>query len=194
MSATSFGQVLFMAWTNWGDALFGAAWKGIPLLATVWIATNLMKRTSASTRHLVWLSAMIGVLVLPIFAVTFPSWQVLPSGPHFSGFGQGTERPTVGDRHDRASEMGSFPVGVGFKENRETFGPQGFVAASKDPVDERNDANSLTTSLHLRRRSNIDAASYTWRSVVAFVWLPELQRLGSLWLVHRISKVACRHS
>jgi len=49
------------------------------LLAAALAATMLMRRTSAATRHLVLLCALVGVLALPLLGVVAPKWRVAPA-------------------------------------------------------------------------------------------------------------------
>ena len=49
------------------------------VLAAALIATRLLSRAAASTRHLVWTLAIAGVLVLPVARAAVPEWRVLPA-------------------------------------------------------------------------------------------------------------------
>jgi beta-lactamase regulating signal transducer with metallopeptidase domain len=55
----------------------------VVLLAAL-IATRLLNRAAASTRHLVWTLAVAGVLILPVARAAIPEWRVLPT-PDRSG-------------------------------------------------------------------------------------------------------------
>ena len=39
----------------------------------------LLRRDSAATRHLAWFVAMAAILLIPIFSITLPQWQILPT-------------------------------------------------------------------------------------------------------------------
>ena len=52
--------------------------KGTVLLAIAWIATHVLQRSAAATRHLVWLLAFAGVLLLPVLSTYTPALRVLP--------------------------------------------------------------------------------------------------------------------
>ena len=58
--------------------LLDIAIKATAILTIAWAASTAMRRTSAAARHLVWLMAVAGVLILPALSVILPSWQVLP--------------------------------------------------------------------------------------------------------------------
>ena len=63
---------------QWLPALFDVAIKGAIILALAWVVARIMRRSSAAARHLVWLGAMVGLIVLPGLSVAIPGWQVLP--------------------------------------------------------------------------------------------------------------------
>jgi len=53
------------------------AWvKGAVVLAAAWVATRLMGRASAATRHLVWTVGFCGLLALPVASLVVPAWRV----------------------------------------------------------------------------------------------------------------------
>lgn len=61
-------------------ALLDAAAKaGILFLAAALIVWSVRKRASASTRHLIWLCALCGALLLPLSFRFLPQWRILPS-------------------------------------------------------------------------------------------------------------------
>lgn len=66
--------------SDWTDALLvgllGFAVRATILLLAAWVATRLLRRASAATRHLVWTGAIAGVLALPLFGVVAPEWKV----------------------------------------------------------------------------------------------------------------------
>ncbi len=53
--------------------------KGLALLVVAAIAVGVMRKHSASARHLVWVAAMVGLLLLPALSLTLPKWRVLPA-------------------------------------------------------------------------------------------------------------------
>ncbi len=63
----------------WLIVLLDAALKGLIVLLVAAVATRLMQKASAATRHLVWLFAALSLLVLPVLSLTLPQWNVLPS-------------------------------------------------------------------------------------------------------------------
>ena len=64
-------------WTS--ILLFGLldfALRATVVLSGAWVATKLLRRASAATRHLIWTAAIAGVLVLPLLGRTLPAWNV----------------------------------------------------------------------------------------------------------------------
>ncbi|HEU0300848.1 MAG TPA: M56 family metallopeptidase, partial [Longimicrobium sp.] len=60
-------------------AVLDAAVRGTFVLLAALGATALMRRSSASARHLVWLAALAALLLLPMARGFVPEWRVLPA-------------------------------------------------------------------------------------------------------------------
>ncbi|HEX2211574.1 MAG TPA: M56 family metallopeptidase [Longimicrobium sp.] len=58
-----------------------AAIRGTFIILAALGGTALMRRTSASARHLVWLAALAALLLLPVARGFVPEWRVLPVPP-----------------------------------------------------------------------------------------------------------------
>ena len=58
--------------------VFDSALKGAALLAVAALCALATWRTSAATRHLVWVIALVALLVVPVLSVALPQWRVLP--------------------------------------------------------------------------------------------------------------------
>ena len=71
---------LFGNATDWTDSLLigllAFAIRATVLLLAAWLATRVLRRASAATRHLIWASAVAGVLTLPVLAAVVPAWYV----------------------------------------------------------------------------------------------------------------------
>ena len=59
--------------------ILDSAIKGVLLLGAAVLAAVLMRKASASARHLVWVVAVVALLVLPVLSVGLPQWRVLPA-------------------------------------------------------------------------------------------------------------------
>jgi TonB family protein len=66
---------MFESW--WAFAL-ELAWKGTVVLAAACAVNLLLWRASAALRHTVWVLALSGLLVLPIFEAVLPAWRTEP--------------------------------------------------------------------------------------------------------------------
>lgn len=73
-------DVLTGAWTHLATGLFGpvlaAAFKGTVLLAGAAAAAYLLRSAPAAVRHLVWVSALLGLASLPLLSPLLPQWEV----------------------------------------------------------------------------------------------------------------------
>lgn len=71
---------LFADSAGWTDALLigvlGFAVRATVLLCAAWVATGLLRRASAATRHLVWSATIAGILLLPLLQAFAPAWTV----------------------------------------------------------------------------------------------------------------------
>src|SRR5688572_9335042 len=61
-------------------ALVEAGLKGSLILLGGLAATALMRRNSASSRHVAWLTVLTALLLLPIAGALVPAWRGLPAG------------------------------------------------------------------------------------------------------------------
>ncbi len=60
------------------DAALMLAAKVTILLLVAWLVTTAFRKSSASFRHLVWLTAVAGCLCLPFLPGLLPDWEVVP--------------------------------------------------------------------------------------------------------------------
>jgi len=65
------------------ELLLNVAAKGAVVLGAAFLVSLLLRRASASTRHLLWTLALASVLLLPLLSGLLPSWEapVLPAAP-----------------------------------------------------------------------------------------------------------------
>ncbi len=72
----------FLSADAWSALLLVSALKGAIVLVLALLATRLLARTSAATRHAVWVLAFIAALVMPALLMAVPGWNVplLPEG------------------------------------------------------------------------------------------------------------------
>ena len=71
---------LLTATTGWVDGfllqLLAFAARATVILLVAWGATALLRRASAATRHMIWTTAIAGVLALPLITYVVPAWNV----------------------------------------------------------------------------------------------------------------------
>ena len=71
-------------WSHpWIAAVLAAAVRGAPLILLAGAAALGWRRSSAATRHMVWLVAIAAMLSLPLLSASLPAWRVvlLPAVP-----------------------------------------------------------------------------------------------------------------
>ncbi|UCG52122.1 MAG: hypothetical protein JSW58_00790 [Candidatus Latescibacterota bacterium] len=66
--------------------------KGAFICAAAGIATLLLRRSSAFVRNMVWVFALVGLLLLPVFSTLTPLWNV-PVLPELASWGVGSYTP-----------------------------------------------------------------------------------------------------
>jgi beta-lactamase regulating signal transducer with metallopeptidase domain len=60
----------------WLKAAIDLSAKGAALLLAAWALTAALRRAPAALRHLTWLAAMAGLLVLPVLGHALPAWRI----------------------------------------------------------------------------------------------------------------------
>ena len=60
-------------------SLVDAAAKSFVLLGFAAVTCLALRRASAATRHLIWLSTLVASLTLPVLTFCLPQWRVLPT-------------------------------------------------------------------------------------------------------------------
>ncbi len=78
-------SLTMLAWASvqqsagyWLTMLLDVSLKGLVILGVAGAVTLVMRKSSATARHLVWLLAIASLLVLPVLSVALPGWAVLP--------------------------------------------------------------------------------------------------------------------
>jgi beta-lactamase regulating signal transducer with metallopeptidase domain len=136
-----------------------AALKGFLVLLAALVATTLMRRASAASRHLVWLAALTGVLLLPVAAAVVPAWRALPKPseliPPAAVFSGGRDAAPRADVSAAEAAAGGAPVSI-IKSN-------GVLAAPRDP--------SAAPVTQAPRAVDSADGGWSWKQAALLVWL-----------------------
>jgi beta-lactamase regulating signal transducer with metallopeptidase domain len=133
------------AWTD--SLLIGLlafAIRATVLLLAAWLATSLLHHASAATRHLIWTSAIAGVLTLPLLGVLVPAWNV----------------PVMSIAATSDSPLES-PTAAPSPSKREAAGIATSSASSASGGSSASSASSATLPTDPRPRASVEAASTT---------------------------------
>jgi beta-lactamase regulating signal transducer with metallopeptidase domain/TolA-binding protein len=85
--------------------------KGAMICAVAGIATLLLRRSSAFVRNMVWVFALVGLVLLPVFSLLSPLWNV-PIIPHLASWGVESYTPQF-EKPDPAAFVGPpNPAGI----------------------------------------------------------------------------------
>ena len=134
--------------------------KGFLVLLAALAATTLMRRASAASRHLVWLAALTGVLMLPVAAAVVPAWRALPPPSELippAAVFTGTRLPAASAAGVAADAAAPAPGPVSVIKSN------GVLAAPRDP--------STAPAPRAAQPVETGDAGWAWRQVALFVWL-----------------------
>ena len=94
--------------------LLDAAVKATIILGLAGVATALLRRASAASRHLVWTAALLAALVLPALSLALPRWQMavvtLPSTAPPVHIGETAASRDMASMRAKASRTGEAPA------------------------------------------------------------------------------------
>lgn len=119
------------------------------MLAAFLLATKLMRRASASSRHLVWALGVAGLLCFPVMEAALPSWEVLPFHAHSSSAAErleaaaGISQFNAGEDKGKTEGAGSKP-NTGAVSSKAEAGPAS--GRSANPSSKHSDASGTTSS------------------------------------------------
>jgi HEAT repeat protein/beta-lactamase regulating signal transducer with metallopeptidase domain len=170
----------FDAITPWLPAI-DAILKSTALLALTALASLLLRRASAATRHMIWTLGLLGALVLPLLSLAVPRWQVPLVSVSTSEAGLG------------AREFGSSAVESSASNTR--FDATRNQTTTAKPLPSNLDARASASPAPELPSSR---AAFSWQSLVLAIWvLGVLAILGRLavgllavqWLSRRTDRV-----
>ena len=150
-----------------------AAVKVAVLLAIAFIATRLLRNSSAALRHSLWSAAIGGALILPLLALALPAWHVpIPGADAAAGIVR-----RVGSALGRADESSADVRASG----QGVSGGIGHVTAETSATTEElqlSAAAAAASSVPTAGPVNVKLVAPTpplgWPAIVALVWLAGL--------------------
>ncbi|RYD47885.1 MAG: hypothetical protein EOP85_04645, partial [Verrucomicrobiaceae bacterium] len=150
--------------------ILDASAKAGILLAVALLVVLCMRRASAASRHLVWLCALTGALLLPLGLRFLPQWQVLPSWMRWEEAPQlFVHNGPVANAFSTLTEGRAKPAGDSGSGNSE---PVRFV-----PVQKAEAPKPAPAILRLPARWFITG----WAAVAGILLLPVVFSAVSLW-------------
>jgi beta-lactamase regulating signal transducer with metallopeptidase domain len=144
----------------WLGLAADAAFKGFLVLLAALAATRLMRRASAASRHLVWLAALTGVLLLPVAAAVVPAWRALPTPSELIPPATASRTPAAASSDVRAVENASAPAGASVS----LIKSNGITAAPRDL------AESALPAAPAVREATTERASIPWTRIALLAW------------------------
>jgi beta-lactamase regulating signal transducer with metallopeptidase domain len=89
-----YAQLASAPWIEMLELFIDVTLKGAVICAVASVVTLLLRRSSAFTRNMVWVFALVGLILLPVFSLISPVWN-LPILPELGSWGSGSYTPEV---------------------------------------------------------------------------------------------------
>ena len=161
----------------WLRFLIDATMKSFVIFAVAGLFGFILRHRSAAVRGLVWSLAMLGCLIVPLFSITLPQWEVgvLPATP---------ERFSM-DRLADNRQAAIFPVPIGSRPLPSTIAPstqitppliQSKSVSSESGVPQSNMSETGLTSLHWT-----DWLAVCWAGGMLFFLARLIVGIGAVW-------------
>ena len=171
------------------DIGLDSAIKGMVLLIAAWGVSRMLKSRAASVRHLVWLAAMAGMVLLPVFSAGLPAWRlaVLPQGQKPVA----VSSASVGSMALSESQHRWMPV-------LEPYLAQPEVAQGAKAQEPAVAAAADKPEMNVASRVSAAARSLSWCAWVLLVWaggcvLALTPWLRGMWIIRRLAR-RCRRA
>ena len=161
----------------WLRFLIDATMKSFVIFAVAGLFGFILRHRSAAVRGLVWSLAMLGCLIVPLFSITLPQWEVgvLPATP---------ERFSM-DRLADNRQAAIFPVPIGSRPLPSTIAPstqitppliQSKSVSSESGVPQSNMSETGLTSLHWT-----DWLAVCWAGGTLFLLVRLIVGISAVW-------------
>jgi beta-lactamase regulating signal transducer with metallopeptidase domain len=89
-----YSQLASAPWIEMLELFIDVTLKGAIICTVASIATLLLRRSSAFTRNMIWVFALVGLILLPVFSLLSPVWN-LPILPELGSWGSGSYNPEI---------------------------------------------------------------------------------------------------
>ena len=136
------------------------------LLVLAWLATKLLHKATAATRHLLWKSAIASALLLPLLAMTIPAWRIVPMIP-----AEWTRTPSSAVTTSTISS-GQEPVGSPHRTNAFSS-PSGVIGPqrSTDHIASIKTAHAIAAAPSAAHPPELQIEPLSLPAVIATLWL-----------------------
>ncbi|MEO7714581.1 MAG: M56 family metallopeptidase [Capsulimonas sp.] len=129
--------------------------KNTLLLLAAMVLTRVMRRASSAARHIVWASAIAGVLFLPLLSISLPTWQVTY-----------TARPAIASPQYNSPASQSFAAPAKLEVTPVTA-PAAF---SKKTTSSHGDADASMAAPQTNAVSVNSVSHVNWLGWLTFFW------------------------
>jgi beta-lactamase regulating signal transducer with metallopeptidase domain len=167
--------------------LIDSAIKVTVLLVLATIATCILRRDSAATRHFVWLLTVVAMLLVPALSALLPQWRVLPEWARFSSKAEVSV----------TSQMDSPAIDRTVNQVTEPFQHEEPILADRPVISTpqltAQTAESTFTSATPKATS--ESSSWSLNQVLRFAWLLGfsvliLRLIAARWMLWKLEQQA----
>jgi beta-lactamase regulating signal transducer with metallopeptidase domain len=163
---------------QWIQLLLDMAIKGVLILLVAGVLVAMLKSTSAAARHLLWSVAVASLLVLPIFELVLPNWQV----PVFPALLQNASAETAGNNISQNEQSSpDITFSSAYNENPNSVNPS---ASLKVPATAKHSARKTPDELptlppyktplfdDVQSEQNLatGSSSMNWAMMIFIIW------------------------
>jgi beta-lactamase regulating signal transducer with metallopeptidase domain len=184
--------------TGWANAMIALSLKSLVLLAIAAVASFVLRRRAAATRHLIWNVSVIALLVLPAIALVLPTvaieplsrWTLQPAAVEEVEAGELRTHSATEFQQPSVQPLYAYRLAhttAAPNSNRSFGGPQPFRLRTPAPVEanplhlapnEFTEASPIGSALGELRQSALNWSAKTWLlltwelgAVLVLAWL-----------------------
>lgn len=155
--------------------LVDSAVKGAAILMLATVVTMLLRRDSSATRHLVWLVAIVAILVVPVFSMLLPQWQILPAWAAIpfetpASDGQLDHAVTVDPVASPEPVRTAIAAAVSPHEIEQPLVPGSHIVAAAPVTEPGNTEQDAVLPEVMAANSEPSMSTWHWASALSVVW------------------------